>query len=468
MVTRRTAKQIPLLVADGDLPDGRGGVIEVDELPTLRDEIANFSTFTFTPETARRVTDFTHGLHVYPAKFIPQIPAWSFEYAGLGSGNVILDPFCGSGTALSEARIRGINSHGLDVNPLARLLTKVKTTPLFTSNQVLLQSEVMELIGAIQSDQRRVVLEGQPDFNLHPNWQFWYPRPIMEGITKIKRHIRSFRPTSKATEPEAQDLRDYFIACLSSVLKRCSYFDERQIKVRRHKQKSEGDIPDPLRVFKSALLGNLPGVAHFTEIARKTDAYARVHEGSATHLPLEDNSIDHIVTSPPYMNAIDYSMVTKYSLFVLDLVSPELFKEHCREYVGMTERAVRAKDFGQMRLTGYPFIDRVISEIWSRPMAVDKNRAFIVWQYFSGMKQALSECARVLKPGKLLVLVVGDNMIRKQYVPTHLFLQKIADDIGFEIETTFYHRLRNIRLKVNRNVTGGKISEECVTVMRRV
>ena len=86
------------------------------------------SIFTFSPKVAREAKDLTHGLHTYPAKFVPHIPRWAFQYAKLTKGEVVVDPFCGCGTMLLEARIAGFNSYGLEVNPVAKLLTKERRT----------------------------------------------------------------------------------------------------------------------------------------------------------------------------------------------------------------------------------------------------------------------------------------------------------------------------------------------------
>jgi len=72
----------------------------------------------------------THSIHPYPAKFIPQIPRNLIKLFHPGDSSVVLDPFCGSGTTLVESIDLGLNAWGIDVNPLACLIARVKTTPL--------------------------------------------------------------------------------------------------------------------------------------------------------------------------------------------------------------------------------------------------------------------------------------------------------------------------------------------------
>src|SRR5437868_4039724 len=77
-----------------------------------------------------RTGDGPHGIHPYPAKFIPQIPRALIELYHPGDNSPVLDPFCGSGTTLVEACAAKIPSVGIDLNPLATLVAKVKTTPM--------------------------------------------------------------------------------------------------------------------------------------------------------------------------------------------------------------------------------------------------------------------------------------------------------------------------------------------------
>jgi len=71
------------------------------------------------------VTSFTHGFHKYPAKFIPQVPQWAIsKYLNMSQRNLILDPFCGSGTTLVESMLAGHNTVGIDIDPLSSLIFK--------------------------------------------------------------------------------------------------------------------------------------------------------------------------------------------------------------------------------------------------------------------------------------------------------------------------------------------------------
>ncbi|HEY0399461.1 MAG TPA: DNA methyltransferase, partial [Acidimicrobiia bacterium] len=110
---------------------------EVEAFPPLA-EIEHGQLFALSLSTS--TTGFTHGLHRFAAKFVPQVPAWALDTFGSRTGvppgrqvkppTVVLDPFLGSGTTLVEAVLRGGTSIGVDVDPLARFIARAKVTPV--------------------------------------------------------------------------------------------------------------------------------------------------------------------------------------------------------------------------------------------------------------------------------------------------------------------------------------------------
>ncbi len=429
---------------------------EVDQFPSSNIPVG--ATYSFNSSIAKHVRDYSHGLHVYPAKYIPQIPRWAFDFANLKKGSTVLDPFCGCGTTLVEAAVLGYKAYGIDINPLAQLLTEAKTT----SGANVSESSILEDLELIikNAKKNRKELPKGYDADLHGNWKFWFPEETMMSLYALKIAILKY------AKP---DLVKFYLACLSTIIKKCSYFNEREIKVRKDKNKTEQSIPDPFVIFKTVVKKNIKGIIEFSNTKRANAGEATVVGSSAKKIELSDNVIDLIVTSPPYINAIDYAMAHKYSLFILGLVSADEYAKHCRDYIGITERAIKSKDFGNTVVVGHSEIDSFVDKLNSSTNTIDRNRAFVVSHYFNDMKKSLEEAYRVLKPGGYYISVVGDNSIRGEHVPTSQYLQEIAiNNVGFELVTFFFHQLKNIRLKVNRNTTGRLIKRERVMILRKI
>ncbi len=146
----------------------------------------------------------------------------------------------------------------------------------------------------------------------------------------------------------------------------------------------------------------------------------QVHYGFAQDLPLRDNSVDLIVTSPPYAsNAIDYMRAHKFSLVWLGYSIVELAKQRT-EYIGNE----RMKEVSEPLP---PFSQGVISEI----AEVDQKKSKVLRSYFCALKPVISEMLRVLKPGKAAILVVGNSTFRGKNTYTAECLAEIGQLLGF-------------------------------------
>lgn len=432
---------------------------KVQELPL---EPTPNAHYVFDGLAREEVTRFNHGLHKYPAKFIPQLPRWAIEYGRLAPGGVVLDPFCGSGTSLVEAGMRGYSAIGYDINPLATLLARAKTAILhnFTHEpKVVVEEVVCEAINSAPSIFDALV-SGSYEEDLHHTWTFWF-RPLETARLLALRDVIVRRFTN--SDPQ---LATILLACLSSVAKASSFLDEDQIKVKKIQDKK---LADPFATFPRCAVSTLEKQLRVGQLFREAGAEFEVSHGSATHLSLRDSSVDCVITSPPYINAVDYTMTHKYNLFLLGLIRPESFKSHCREYIGMTERAVRAADLTQIPCTGIERVDERITTIWDINTPVSRNRAFVVAQYFSGMLAALKEIRRVLRPAGKATLVVGNtNRICGQEVPTAPLVEYLANKIGLTTELKFHHHVANrSSMRLNRNDSGGKLKHENVYVFCR-
>ncbi|MCU0853175.1 MAG: site-specific DNA-methyltransferase, partial [Thermoplasmata archaeon] len=156
----------------------------------------------------RQVSYATHGIHRYPAKFIPQIPRFCMESYSK-PGDTVLDPFVGSGTTLLEAYIAGRDSLGIDIHPLARLIAKVKTTPIDPDG---LGAAAERVIADIRADQGGNS-EWIPEI---PNREHWFRPSVLRELATIKKRVWQMRKG---------DQQDFLKICLSSIVRKVSNSD---------------------------------------------------------------------------------------------------------------------------------------------------------------------------------------------------------------------------------------------------
>lgn len=419
------------------------------------------ATYSFSQLSRQDVTYGSHGLHKYPAKFIPQFPRWGLEYDPTTPIDTVLDPFCGSGTTLVEAGIRGAYAIGGDISPLAVLITSAKCVggtekwhPSAYLETVVGKARKLAPEFTVQLNKG----EGEPCLGMHYTWKNWFNSEQLGPLIAIRDAIKGSRVSS--------DQKTFSLAVLSSIVKACSYLNEDEIKVRFDHDKTPAD---PYEIFSKSYVAAVSSQASLSKKYAETGAKFSVYESSASKLPIASNSVNRIITSPPYVNAIDYTMAHKYNLFALGLLEPEDYKNHCREYIGVTERAVRAVDIQNLPSIDNMLVRSVIENLQAQNTGTAKNRAYVVAQYFTGMLESFKEAFRIMREGGLYILVVGENnRICGVTVPTAEILGQLAELSGFEVEVSFYHQLANrSSMRLSRSATGGTISREHVYVFRK-
>ena len=225
----------------------------------------------------------THGLHTYPAMFIPQVARRLIESYSKES-DTICDIFCGSGTALVESRLLGRNSFGIDLNPLAIFLAKAKTTEINPSK---LTKEYFNLLNNIKK-----IKDNDIEKPIFFNIDFWFKGKIITQLAKIKKAILAIKDKT---------VRNFFLVSFSEAVRFSSNTKNGEFKlVRIKKDKLKNFSPDALGIFKKKTELNISGMTDFyKDVAKRTWAKA-IYGDSSRDNNIKENSIDCIITSPPY------------------------------------------------------------------------------------------------------------------------------------------------------------------------
>jgi len=287
----------------------------------------------------------THWIYPYKGKFHPQMIRAILNIIGLEQGDTVLDPFIGSGTTAVEAQLLGINCIGIDVSPLSVLQSKVK----IESIDVLPQS---------------IEWKDEVTKRIRPSLFNLEGKTIDDAINLI---------------PDEKVKNFYRMAKLVAI----------------------SDTARRGREFSNAFLKNLEvmisSVSDYVEIVKKLNlklGKMDIKTGDSRALPLTNESIDGIVTSPPYSIALDYVSNDAHALKELGYDLSEIREE----FVG-----VRGK--GRIRID----------------------------LYNEDMKKSLEEMFRVLKPKKYAVIVIGNATYMGQEVKTVEFTIDFAEKIGFKL-----------------------------------
>jgi len=356
----------------------------------------------------------SHNFHAFPAKFPPQLPRKFIE--GLTEpGDVVLDPMMGSGTTILEAFLVGRRGIGFDIDPMALRLCKVKVTPLALEETATAGKKVLHRAQeGLQQDgsELRQQLDarfGEAERKFLDYWFLSYTQlELMALIREIER----------VQDP---NIREFLELAFSAIIitKSGGVSMARDLAHTRPHRVQDKTPRSVLDEYRKRLSKNLDSLATLARGSGTIEIFC----GDAQKLPLCDHTVDLIVTSPPYAsNAIDYMRAHKFSLvwFGHSLGSLSQLR---RQYIG--HDAVTG-----VELVELPDYARQIVVSLAR---VDPKKAKVLHRYYSEMTRCLAEMARVLKPDKAAIVVVGSSTMRGMDTRTDICLGEIGKQVGFEL-----------------------------------
>src|SRR3990167_7213540 len=211
-----------------------------EEITSLFNRIKIDQSWSFSDKTRKDTAYITHGYHRYPAKFIPQIVSRLAEKY-TKEGDLIVDPFGGCGTTLVESKVMGRPSVGVDINPVAVLITKAKITPIDPQKTEKAFAALKTKLDAYNKDTKVKAPE-------HERIDYWFKPEEKRKLAFI------FSEISKLKD---QGVRDFFFCGFSNILKNCSIWLQKSNKPTRDFEKKPSEpIKTFLRQIRIMLRGN--------------------------------------------------------------------------------------------------------------------------------------------------------------------------------------------------------------------
>jgi SOS regulatory protein LexA len=393
---------------------------------------------------------YTHGFHTYPAMFIPQV-ARRLLLSYSKKGDTICDIFCGSGTALIESRLLGRNSYGIDLNPLAIFLAKGKTTPI---NPTLLSTEYLKLIKRIE---RIKDAEGEkPKFK---NIEFWFKPKVVAELAKIKKAIKAI---------ENEDVKNFFLVAFSETARKVSNMKGGEFKMVRIKEDAlKNHNPNVLEIFKKRAEASMKGMAeYYKDVDKKTRTKA-IYGDSSKDNGIKSNSIDCIVTSPPYGDSrttVAYGQFSRLSSQWIDIFDdPDDAPGVDNKLLGgkATQNLSHSLSSGHLRET--------LKTIGAK----DEKRAREVLSFYVDLSRCLEKAYELLKPKKYFCLVIGNRLVKQVRIPTDFIIAELAEKIGFTCEDILVRNIPGKRMPSKNSPTNvvGELEEtmtkESIVVLRK-
>ena len=370
----------------------------------------------------------THGMHTWLAAMIPALAG---QLIDITHAKRVLDPFCGGGAVLVESALRGIPAVGVDINPLAKIISSAKTTPI--------DSDILV-------DYLRKILSDVKDFK-GPNMTFsriymihyWYKPYMITPLSALNKAIKKI---------EDHKVRTFFECVFSATARDVSLTHRNEIRLRRlEPDKLERFNPDVMKRFVQRARNSIRRIKELPE-----NTNVKVFNGSVLNLPFENDSFTTIVCSPPYgdeRNGVPYFQSAKNMLFWLGYSHAEVLslKSQTLGWVG------KRNDLKPPPSTS---LKKSLRNV------VKNNRTYLeALAFYSDYFSALKEMTRVVSDK--IVIVIGQRVLLNTVFDNAQITTDLMQNMGVKLVNHFMRKLPSKRLPKLRE-SGGTIDKEHILI----
>lgn len=339
-------------------------------------------------------------LHFHPGRFISQIPATLIGRLSK-PGDIVLDPYCGSGTTLVEAQRLGRRAIGIDINPISTLISRAKVIPTnHIRISILLREHLNRLLNqsfALNKTIPTSLIETSSEVQLAK----WYHPDTAAQLNEIWTYISCLRGPAKILMEftfsgiliqACSETRHWGYICDNTRPLEYRYVDSVSLFCNLLKK---------LEIAYASRDSNLPRDTSFP--LQKVSLY----QGNASEImhSLEAHTVDLVITSPPYFGVVDYVKSQRLTM----------------EWFGYNIKAFRAAETGARS---------------------KRHRKAAYSEYISELESALSEIARLLKTGGVLALLIGQSEQRENPMPVIL---EAAPRYGLFLQQEFSRKIAQSR-----------------------
>lgn len=381
-------------------------------------------------KNVKSVQQWTHGYHRYPAKFLPNIVQKLIENY-TEKDEIVADLFAGCGTTLVEAKVHGRKSIGIDINPVATLITRVKITPL---EPIALNIIFIDLVEKFDSFQA----QNFSNLKVNERIDYWF---VPENKKKVAFLF------SIIEEIEHQQQKEFFLVSLSHILKNCSKWLQSSTKPQIDKSKK---IIDPFTAF----------IAHSKKMLRKNaEFYLKLSTDNflnfecnilledARSTTIKDDTISAIITSPPYVTSYEYADIHQLTGFWFNYIND--LKNFRKDFIGTF----------YSENTDLNCLSPIAANIIDILKSKDKRTANEVANYFKDMHLVAKEMYRILENGGHACIVIGNTNYREVQLKSSEVFAELLQMEGFKILEVIKRSIPNKLIPTIRDKDTGRFAK---------
>lgn len=408
--------------------------------------------------STRKLSEFGNRVYNrYPARSIFLVPrATIFHKKKLGKTLNVMDPFMGSGTTAVESSIQNCNIYGTEMDAFARLIAEVS---IYRFNQNELEN-IHEIFTKILANWHSCLI----DSNLYPelnNIEYWFEEDVFNDLLKLKSYLYNNIDNEK--------ILNFFKIAFADCIKPSSKM-ERQSTKPYISSKYKKTTKPVIESFEYSFKAHLKAINQYNLEKNSEERMINWLGTDATNFNSVKEVIDIAITSPPYLNAFDYTQIIKIeSAWVGTLVNSDLEKLRNKQ-VGHEKR--RNNQIDEIVADIFkPYLDKFKYLSKNQELKKGKvnydNVAKTCLSYFNDIYNNLLCVKDVLKKDGEYHMVIGDNVIKSVEIPTHKLIADIAQKVGFKWVGYYKYEIKDHRTSIPRGENGRKIKYEFVIILKK-
>src|SRR6266571_3261646 len=397
-----------------------------------------------------------HDWYRFVLSFPPHLVRSYLERFGITESAIVLDPFCGTGTTLVECKKLGIPSVGIEANPMPCFATRVKVNWEADPDALLKHAK-----GIAATACKMLALEGLEEYQNMPLFRAGKPEINPRGLRRLPYEAESLLLTNSISpvplhrvlvllESIQESRHDLLTQYERLALAKALVFEISNLEFGPEVGVGPAKSDAPAVTF---WLDALQGITDDLRTVRNRNLEpATVHLADSRNIlnVLQPNSIDAVITSPPYPNEKDYTRTTRLESVLLGFITKKQdLRALKQDLVRSNTRGVYKSDRDDQLVADHDEIQQIAKSIEKRRIALGKTSGFerlyarVTKLYFGGMKRHLADLRSVLRPGAQLAYVVGDQAsYLRVMVRTGQLLAGIAKSIGYEVVGIDLYRTR--------------------------
>jgi len=375
---------------------------------------------------------YTHYLHPYPAMMIPQVTGRILDEFGKNA-KLLFDPYCGTGTSLVEGNIRGIATVGTDINPLARLIAKVKTAVIPLKPLDLYLKNFNDFVFSIRLGGRKL----NPNIPNFKNIDYWFKKDTQFMLAAVNEYIENI---------DDKDIQDFFKVAFSETVREVSLTRNGEFKLYRMPEKQmEKFNPDVLSIMTQKLIRNRKGMAEYISV-KKNNASSLICDFNTVYSIPEDilppESVDIVVTSPPYGDSrttVAYGQFSRLSNQWLG--------------IGDANEVDKRSMGGDRRKKFIKFDYEPLDKILKKMDEKDNKRVYDVISFYIDYEKSIKNISKVIKKGGIVAYVVGNRRVKGIELPNDEITREFFERNEFSHIKTIIREIPNKRMPKKNSPT---------------